>query len=204
MKQGIGLLVYPVKDLARAKALYAALLETEPYADARYYVGFRVGDQEIGLDPNGHKSGMTGPVCYREVADIRKEPAGAAGRRGRGAAGREGRGRREADRDRAGRERKRPRADAVVVSGFTLRPVGRIRSELRSLGAAPKQGAEGAPDAWLELEAAFARALLGIAPGDDLVVITWLHPGSTASPCARSRARGSASGRSKRSTARPW
>ena len=72
MKQGIGLLVYPVKDLARAKALYAALLGTEPYADAPYYVGFRVGDQEIGLDPNGDKSGMAGPVGYCEVADIRK------------------------------------------------------------------------------------------------------------------------------------
>ena len=71
MKQGIGLLVYPVTDLARAKALYATLLGTAPYADAPYYVGFRVGDQEIGLDPNGHKSGVTGPIGYREVADIR-------------------------------------------------------------------------------------------------------------------------------------
>ena len=37
-----------------------------------YYVGFKVGDQEIGLDPNGHNKGMTGPVGYWEVNDIKK------------------------------------------------------------------------------------------------------------------------------------
>src|SRR5437868_11501718 len=72
MNKGIQLLVFPVEDVARAKALYSTLLGTEPYADAPYYVGFRVGDQEIGLDPNGHKSGMTGPVGYFEVDDIKK------------------------------------------------------------------------------------------------------------------------------------
>ena len=70
MTRGIGLFVYPVKDLARAKALFGTLLGTEPYADAPYYVGFRVGDQEIGLDPNGHKSGA-GPIGYCQVSDIR-------------------------------------------------------------------------------------------------------------------------------------
>ena len=44
----------------------------EPYADEAYYVGFRVGDQEIGLDPNGHNKGMTGPVGYWEVNDIKE------------------------------------------------------------------------------------------------------------------------------------
>jgi predicted enzyme related to lactoylglutathione lyase len=52
--------------------LYSKFLGVEPYADAPYYVGFRLGDQEIGLDPNGHRSGMTGPVGYWEVDDIRK------------------------------------------------------------------------------------------------------------------------------------
>lgn len=56
-----------------------------------------------------------------------------------------------------------------------LRPVGRIRSELRSLGRAPRQGSEGAPDAWLEIDSAYAPALSGIAPGDDVIVVTWLH-----------------------------
>src|SRR5438034_2127326 len=62
MNRGIGLFVYPVKDIARAKTLFTKLLATEPYADKPYYVGFRVGDQEIGLDPNGHKAGLTGPI----------------------------------------------------------------------------------------------------------------------------------------------
>ena len=58
---------------------------------------------------------------------------------------------------------------------YSLRPVGRIRSTLRAPGEAPRQGSEGAPDAWLELDPAFARALSGVAPGDELIVITWLH-----------------------------
>ena len=72
MNQGISLFVYPVKDIAGAKTLYSKLLGIEPYADNAYYVGFRVGDQEIGLDPNGHNKGMTGPVGYWQVSDIRK------------------------------------------------------------------------------------------------------------------------------------
>ncbi len=72
MNQGISLFVYPVKDIARAKTLYSKLLGIEPYANNAYYVGFRVGDQEIGLDPNGHDKGMTGPVGYWQVSDIKK------------------------------------------------------------------------------------------------------------------------------------
>jgi predicted enzyme related to lactoylglutathione lyase len=70
--QGIRTFIYPVKDITRAKTLYSALLGTEPYVDEAYYVGFRVGDQEIGLDPNGHNQGMTGPVGYWEVTDIKQ------------------------------------------------------------------------------------------------------------------------------------
>ncbi len=71
MNQGITTFIYPVEDLAQAKRLYTKLLGVEPYADAAYYVGYRVGDQEIGLDPNGHKQGMTGPVGYFQISDIR-------------------------------------------------------------------------------------------------------------------------------------
>ena len=67
MIQGIRLFVYPVKDIAQAKTLYSKLLGIEPYADEAYYVGFRVGDQEIGLDPYGHQKGMTGPIDYWQV-----------------------------------------------------------------------------------------------------------------------------------------
>jgi tRNA-Thr(GGU) m(6)t(6)A37 methyltransferase TsaA len=56
-----------------------------------------------------------------------------------------------------------------------LRSVGTIRSTLKKLGEAPKQGSEGAPDAWLEVNAFALDALDGIGPGDDILVITWLH-----------------------------
>ena len=72
MNEGITTLIYPVKDLAKARTLYSEFLGVEPYADEAYYVGFRVGDQEVGLDPNGHNQGMPGPVGYRQVDDIEK------------------------------------------------------------------------------------------------------------------------------------
>jgi tRNA-Thr(GGU) m(6)t(6)A37 methyltransferase TsaA len=56
-----------------------------------------------------------------------------------------------------------------------LRPIGVIRSTLTNLASAPRQGSEGAPDAWLEIDANYARALRGIAEGDQLTVMTWLH-----------------------------
>ena len=57
----------------------------------------------------------------------------------------------------------------------SLRPIGFIRSPLRTREDAPRQGPEGAPDAWLEVDPIFARGLSRIAAGDQLVVITWLH-----------------------------
>jgi tRNA-Thr(GGU) m(6)t(6)A37 methyltransferase TsaA len=57
---------------------------------------------------------------------------------------------------------------------YVIRPIGRIRSILQSLDDAPRQGSEGAPDAWLDVAPAFARALSGISVGDALIVITWL------------------------------
>ena len=56
-----------------------------------------------------------------------------------------------------------------------LRPIGVIRSELKNLAEAPKQGSEGAPDATLEVEAWAAEALHGLAVGDEIIVITWFH-----------------------------
>jgi predicted enzyme related to lactoylglutathione lyase len=68
MKQGISLIVYPVKDMDAAKTLFGMFLGVKPYADSPYYVGYRVGDQEVGLDPNGTSSG---PITYHEVTDIK-------------------------------------------------------------------------------------------------------------------------------------
>jgi predicted enzyme related to lactoylglutathione lyase len=69
---GLRTVVYPVRDIGQAKTLYGALLGVAPYADEAYYVGFRLGDQELGLDPHGHDQGITGPVGYWEVDDITK------------------------------------------------------------------------------------------------------------------------------------
>ena len=65
-----------------------------------------------------------------------------------------------------------PRAE---TTDLRLRPIGRIRSALVALADAPKQGVEGAPDAWLEIDAWAAAGLDGLAAGDQLLVITWLH-----------------------------
>jgi predicted enzyme related to lactoylglutathione lyase len=70
MAHQIQTIIYPVHDLASARALYSALLGVAPTVDTPYYVGFRVGDQDIGLDPGGHQKGMTGPVCYCHVEDL--------------------------------------------------------------------------------------------------------------------------------------
>jgi len=61
------------------------------------------------------------------------------------------------------------------MSSYTLEPVGFIRSALKRREEAPRQGSEGAPDAWLEIEPQFAEALLGMEVGHELIVITWLH-----------------------------
>lgn len=56
-----------------------------------------------------------------------------------------------------------------------LRPVGHVASPLTDRADAPKQGGPDAPDAWLVLDPAFAAAYADLAPGDDVVVLTWLH-----------------------------
>jgi predicted enzyme related to lactoylglutathione lyase len=71
--------IYPVKDLDSAKQLFRTLLGAEPYADQPYYVGFRVEGQEFGLNPHGHAQGMTGPVGFFAVDDIRSSLASVLG-----------------------------------------------------------------------------------------------------------------------------
>ena len=67
---GIKTVLHPVSDLARAKAVYAALLGIQPQADSSYYVGFDAAGQHIGLVPGGGPQGMTSPVAYWHVPDI--------------------------------------------------------------------------------------------------------------------------------------
>ena len=58
---------------------------------------------------------------------------------------------------------------------YTIEPIGIVRSKLTRLEDAPMQGDEGAPEAWLELTSQTAQGLLGIKPGDELIILTWLH-----------------------------
>jgi len=66
MAQDIKLIVYPVKDLEAAKTLYGKFLGVEPYADGEYYVGYKLGNLEVGLDPNGQAV-----IAYVDVDDIK-------------------------------------------------------------------------------------------------------------------------------------
>ncbi len=63
----------------------------------------------------------------------------------------------------------------MLATSYIIDPIGIVRSELTRLEAAPLQGDEGAPEAWLELEPTVALGLVGLAVGDELVVLTWLH-----------------------------
>ena len=60
------------------------------------------------------------------------------------------------------------------MAAFLLRPIGRVESPLRDLDAAPRQGDEGAPAAWLIFDESVTTALREIAPGDRLILLTWL------------------------------
>ena len=65
--EGIKTVLHPVSDLARAKAVYTALLGVPPQSDSSYYVGFEAAGQQIGLVPG---SDMASPVAYWHVPDI--------------------------------------------------------------------------------------------------------------------------------------
>lgn len=58
---------------------------------------------------------------------------------------------------------------------YLLHPIGYIRSSLKDRTQAPKQGYEGAPDAWIEINSDVAEGLDGVTIGDELIVITWFH-----------------------------
>ncbi|HEX8949236.1 MAG TPA: tRNA (N6-threonylcarbamoyladenosine(37)-N6)-methyltransferase TrmO [Dissulfurispiraceae bacterium] len=60
---------------------------------------------------------------------------------------------------------------------YMLRPIGVIRSSLKSRKDCPKQGFEGAPEARLEIDPFFADALDGLTAGQEILVLTWFHQG---------------------------
>ena len=64
------LVVFGVGDLAAATTLYTAILGVEPYVASPYYVGYRVGDVEIGLDPHALRQGASTPITYWTTDEI--------------------------------------------------------------------------------------------------------------------------------------
>ena len=63
----------------------------------------------------------------------------------------------------------------MAQPGFWIRSIGRVESTLTDRATAPRQGDEGSPDSWLVFDPDVRAALAGLHPGDDIVVITWLH-----------------------------
>ena len=61
------------------------------------------------------------------------------------------------------------------LDSYVVRPIGVVRSTLRSLADAPNQAFEGAPEALLEIDPCFADALHRIEVGDELILLTWLQ-----------------------------
>jgi predicted enzyme related to lactoylglutathione lyase len=62
--------LYPVRDIGKAKTTFNALFGFEPHVDSPYYAGYAVDGHEIGLVPSGHDQGMTGPEPFYDVDDI--------------------------------------------------------------------------------------------------------------------------------------
>jgi predicted enzyme related to lactoylglutathione lyase len=65
----VSLIVYATADLEKAKRFFRELIGDEPYADSAYYVGYKNGDMEIGLVPQGSNAGPGG-LAYWTVSDI--------------------------------------------------------------------------------------------------------------------------------------
>jgi len=68
--EGIKTVLHPVSDMAKAKAVYSALLGAQPSIDEPYYVGFEAAGQQIGLVPGGGPQSPTVSVAYWHVPDI--------------------------------------------------------------------------------------------------------------------------------------
>lgn len=58
---------------------------------------------------------------------------------------------------------------------FAVHPIGVVRSALTDRSQCPHQGNEGAPEAWIEVEPEYAAALDGLAPGSEILILTWMH-----------------------------
>jgi predicted enzyme related to lactoylglutathione lyase len=63
----LSLIVYPAADLEKAKRFFREVTGTDPYVDSPYYVGYKNGDMEIGLDPHAQTPGA---LAFWTVSDI--------------------------------------------------------------------------------------------------------------------------------------
>src|SRR5262252_4127620 len=68
---GLRTVIYHAPDLDKAKAWYSSVLETQPYFDQPFYVGFNVSGYELGLDPDASSTpgGKSGALVYWGVSD---------------------------------------------------------------------------------------------------------------------------------------
>jgi len=74
------------------------------------------------------------------------------------------------------KDTKRARSTSSAGSNrLQLNPVGVIRSVLKQRSKAPKQGSEGAPDAWIEVRPGVTQAMDGLAAGNEIIILTWFH-----------------------------
>jgi predicted enzyme related to lactoylglutathione lyase len=65
----VSLIVYAAADMTGAKQFFRELTGSDPYVDSAYYVGYKNGDMEIGLVPQG-MSAAPGGLAYWTVSDI--------------------------------------------------------------------------------------------------------------------------------------
>jgi hypothetical protein len=66
MGNNINLVVYPAKNLEKTKIVFSKFLGVDPYVQGSYYVGYKLDNLEVGLDPNGQAI-----ICYVDVTDIK-------------------------------------------------------------------------------------------------------------------------------------
>lgn len=66
----------------------------------------------------------------------------------------------------------------MADGGYVVRPIGRVESPLAERDQAPRQGDEGAPEAWLVFEPAVRDGLRDLTPGTEVLVLTWLDRAS--------------------------
>jgi tRNA-Thr(GGU) m(6)t(6)A37 methyltransferase TsaA len=63
----------------------------------------------------------------------------------------------------------------TMPSPYQIRPIGYVQSPLTDRESAPKQGFEGAPDAWMVFDPDVADGIRDLAVGTEVFVLTWLH-----------------------------